>query len=65
MRTVAWLRKELEKFPDDAVCFAYEAEVTGLVIEMPGKRMQNQGVIYCSEYADEGKETELFGTDEE
>lgn len=65
MRTVAWLRKELEKFPDEAVCFAYEGEVTGLVIEMPGKRTQNQGVIYCSEYDDEGKETELLGAGEE
>ncbi len=60
MRTVAWLKKELDKFPDDAVCFAYEGEVTGLVFEMPGKRLKNQGVIYCSEGDDEGKETEPF-----
>ena len=65
MRTVAWLKKELERFPEDAVCFAYEGEVTGLVIEMPGKRPQNQGVIYCSERDDEGKETEPIGTGEE
>jgi hypothetical protein len=52
MITVAKLREELEKFPDDAVCFAYEGEVIGIVIERPGERMQGQGVIYCSESED-------------
>lgn len=49
MRTVKSLIEELKKFPDDAVCFAYEGEVIGIVIERPGRRMQKQGVIYCSE----------------
>ena len=63
MRTIAWLKSELNKFPDDAVCFAYEGEVTGLVIEKPGQRLGRQGVIYCSENnCDEGKETELLGS---
>ena len=32
MRTVKSLIEELKKFPDDAQCFAYEGEVSGLVI---------------------------------
>ena len=54
MRTVAWLKAELNKFPDDAVCFAYDGEVRGIVIEPPldsnGDRdISRQGCIYCSE----------------
>lgn len=57
MRTVAWLKAELAKFPDDAVCFAYEGEVTGLVIEFSERRSRDdepsrcwaQGTIFCSE----------------
>jgi len=54
MRTVAWLRAELAKFPDDATCYAYEGEVIGLIIEPPdpsnGEQLPTaQGVIYCSE----------------
>ena len=60
MRSVAWLKKELEKFPDDAMCFAYEGEVTGIIIEPSDERMRRQGVIYCSERDDEEKETELL-----
>lgn len=52
MRTVAWLIAELKKFPPDAVCFAYEGECTGIVIER-GERKQGEapehGVIHCSE----------------
>ena len=60
MRTVAFLKAELAKFPDDAVCYAYEGEVTGIVIEHAGQRLTNQGVIHCSEGDDEGKQTELL-----
>lgn len=60
MRTVKWLRDELAKFPDDALCFAYEGEVSGIVIEKPGHRLEHQGVIHCSESDDTGKETETF-----
>jgi len=54
MRTVAWLKAELAKFPDDAMCYAYEGEVIGLIIEPPdpsnGEQLPTtQGVIYCSE----------------
>lgn len=59
-RTVAWLRKELEKFPDDAECFAYEGEVTGIVIQRPSEGLVPQGVIYCSENDDTGRETQLL-----
>ena len=52
MRTVAWIKKELEKFPDDAVCYAYEGEVVGLIVERSGEESDSQGVIYCSERND-------------
>lgn len=32
MRTVQSLRDELANFPADALCYAYEGEVTGIVI---------------------------------
>ena len=60
MRTVKWLRDELTKFPDDAVCYAYEGEVTGLIIERDGDAIRGQGVIHCSEYGDEKRETILL-----
>ena len=58
MRTVKWLMNELSKFPDDALCHAYEGEVTGIVItkSVPFE----QGIIYCSEGNDEDKQTEVF-----
>jgi hypothetical protein len=63
MRTVAWMMAELAKFPADAVCFAYEGEVTGLVIETrtaAGELSGQQGVIHCSEDDDERRKTELL-----
>ena len=60
MRTVKSLREELAKFPDEAVCFAYEGEVRGLVIEWPGMRLGPQGVIYCGEGNSEESETILL-----
>lgn len=64
MRTVKELREELSKFPDDCVCFAYEGEVTGIIIERPAKdgrrNMREQGVIHCGERnQEEGKTTLL------
>ena len=67
MRTVKWLREELLKFPDNAVLFAYEGEVIGLIIEYPfgvsspdPKRglLSLQGVIYCG--GSRERETELL-----
>ncbi len=53
MRTVAWLREELAKFPDDALCFAYKGEVIGVVVQAaPLDVSARQGVIYCSESDD-------------
>lgn len=61
MRTVKELREELAKFPDDAVCYAYEGEVSGIVISPPGKS-GGPGVIHCAEGRPLGTEpdTELL-----
>jgi hypothetical protein len=61
MRTVKELREELAKFPDDAVCYAYEGEVSGIVISPPGES-GGPGVIHCAESRPLGAEpdTELF-----
>jgi len=56
-RTVKELREELAKFRDDAVCYAYEGEVTGIVISPPGS-WGGPGVIYCGESADVEPPTE-------
>lgn len=48
MRTVKWMKEELAKFPDDAVCFACDGV---LVMEWPGERFK-QGGIQCSELED-------------
>ena len=54
MRTVASLIKELEKFPKDARCYAYEGEDTGIsIITKDGKC----GFIYAPERG-ETRETE-------
>jgi hypothetical protein len=58
MRTVKWLRDELAKFPDDAVCWAYEAESSGIVISRTKEDMET-GFIYCSEDGP-NHETELL-----
>jgi hypothetical protein len=58
MRTIKWLINELSKFPDEALCHAYEGEVTGIVITGPAP--YEQGIIYCSEGNDEDKKTEVF-----
>lgn len=60
MRTVAFLKAELAKFPDDAVCFAYSGEVTGIIIERAPRGLEKQGVIHCSEGDDEDRQTELL-----
>jgi hypothetical protein len=57
MITVKKLKEELNKFHDDCVCFAYEGEFTGLIIEKADNSQRKQGVIYCSESGDDNKET--------
>ena len=56
MLTVKELKSELLKFKDDDLCFAYEEEVVGLIINRGNK----QGVIYCGECEKETKETEVI-----
>ena len=48
MKTVKELKTELNKFKDSDLCYAYEGEVTGIIIN----RGRQQGVIYCSEKVD-------------
>jgi len=52
MRTVKSLIEELGRFPDDALCPAYEGEVIGVVVRHGGR----DGVIHSSER--EGAEPE-------
>ena len=58
--TVAWLKKELEKFPDEATVYAYEGECTGLIIERTNDQQRRQGVIHLHEDAKYNYETELL-----
>ena len=46
---------ELQRFDGELDCFAYEGEVSGVIIEGENK----QGVIYCNE-SNEVKDTELI-----
>lgn len=55
MKTVKQLMYDLSGFPEDAMCFAYEGEVTGIIVNKDGE----QGVIYCSESEDD-EPTEFF-----
>ena len=43
---VSELIKELKKFNPDSQCYAYEGEVTGIVID---NKDGSQGVIYANE----------------
>ncbi len=42
MKTVKELKKELEKFEDDDLCYAYEGELIGIIVN----RGEKQGVIF-------------------
>ncbi len=54
MRTVRSLIEELQTFPPEAACFAYEGEVTGVIVNH-GKQ---QGIVYCNEGTPESEEPE-------
>jgi hypothetical protein len=56
MRTVRSLIEELAKFPDEALCYAYEGEIIGIVIRHCGC----EGVIHCGEYGGAELETVPF-----
>ena len=46
MKTVKKMIEELKKFPEDAVCYAYEGEANGLTII--SKDSNKHGFIFCS-----------------
>jgi hypothetical protein len=56
MRTVRNLIEELSRFPDEAICHAYEGEVSGIVI----RQLDRHGVIHCGERQRVEPETELL-----
>lgn len=56
MRTVKSLIEELTRFPEDALCHAYEGEVIGIVVRHCGR----EGVIHCGEHEGAEQETESF-----
>lgn len=56
MKTVKEMKDELNKFHDDDECYAYEGEVTGLVIN----RGNQQGVIHCCEGDRKESQTDLI-----
>lgn len=44
-KTVGEIIKELQEYPEDAECYAYEGEVIGLIITVD----KNQYVVECRE----------------
>lgn len=54
MRTVKSLMEELARFPDEALCHAYEGEIIGIVVRLGGR----EGVIHCTEREGAEPETE-------
>jgi len=54
MRTVSSLIEELSRFPAEAICHAYEGEISGIVIRYSGRH----GVIHCGEREGAEPETE-------
>ena len=61
MKTVKELIAELKKFPEDALTYAYEGEVVGIVVIDKYNRMH--GFIYNKAHGPE-KETEIFNKGE-
>ncbi len=65
MRTVKSLIEELQKFPPGATCFAYEGEVSGLIVNYGNQYLINGaivpyqiGTIHCGEGDRDEPETE-------
>lgn len=56
MKTVKELKKELEKFPEDAMTYAYEGECVGITVTKDGKN----GFIYNGESNTKDTETETL-----
>ena len=59
MRTVKELIAELQKFPEDAQCYAYEGEAFGLNIT-DANDSDNNGFIHCGPYTNDEPETKLL-----
>ena len=49
MKTISEIIDELEKFPPDALAYAYEGEITGIVIVKDAVERKELGVIPTSE----------------
>lgn len=58
MRTVQSLRDELANFPADALCYAYEGEITGVVVVEPGAVRRQLGYVCCGTAGDGEEEPE-------
>jgi hypothetical protein len=58
MRTVQSLRDELATFPPDALCYAYEGEVTGVVVIAAGTPRKELGCVICQSGNQRDAETE-------
>ena len=61
MRAVKSLIEELKKFPEDAMCYAYEGEICGIVVIRPNEFHSEMGTIHCSEGQGIDCETEMYG----
>lgn len=57
MKTIAELKTELSKFPDTALCYAYEGEVVGVVV-VTSDAARQLGVIFCGEGDEPERPTE-------
>jgi len=62
MKTVAQVIAELQKFPPDAWCYAYEGEMHGIVVvALRDDHLNSQlGEIYVSESGDDPEETMIY-----
>jgi hypothetical protein len=63
MRTVQSLRDELAKFPADALCYAYEGEVTGVVVVRAEPKRQELGCVVCISGTQRDADTQVRGPD--
>jgi hypothetical protein len=62
MRTVKSLIEELQKFPPEAMCYAYEGEIIGVVVYEPTADNKHYlGYVYCGEIHANEKETVIHG----
>jgi len=71
MRLVKDLIAELQRFPPDARCYAYEGEITGVVVteveyttnREGGRGRRELGWVTCSESDRKEDETVIHGTE--